>query len=67
MPTKLKKSISHYNRKTKKTTVEHFFIKQIDTKVLLENLSNDSTNPKIKQKIRNELIRRHKLGLVEIS
>ena len=35
-------------------------------KELLECYNNDNTKPKLRQKVKNELIRRQKLGLVNI-
>ena len=35
-------------------------------KELLECYNNDNTKPKLRQKVKNELIRRKKLGLVNI-
>jgi len=58
MPTKLKPSSSSYNRQTGKTTVTHYFIKGISQEELFKDLNNHNTKPKVKQKIRNELIRR---------
>ena len=58
MPTKLKPSYSRYDRNTKKTTVEHYYIKGISKDELFKELNNSSTKPKVKQKIRNELTRR---------
>jgi hypothetical protein len=58
MPTKLKPSHKRYDRNTKKTTLEHFYIKTISQKELFEELNKDNTKPKIKAKIRIELARR---------
>ena len=58
MPTKLRPSGRNYDRMTKKTTVVHYWIKGISQKELFEELNKPNTKPKIKQKIRNELVRR---------
>lgn len=58
MPTKLKKSEKVRNKQTGKVTVEHFYIKCADKKELVALLDNEYTKPKVKQKIRNELVRR---------
>ena len=58
MPTKLKKSEKVRNKQTGKVTVEHFYIKCASTKDLVALLDNEYTKPKVKQKIRNELVRR---------
>ena len=58
MPTKLRPSGRNYDRMTKKTTVVHYWIKGISKDELFEELNKPNTKPKIKQKIRNELVRR---------
>jgi len=58
VPTKLRPSSNTYNRMTGKTTLEHYYIKNISQKELFEELNKDNTKPKVKQKIRNELTRR---------
>ena len=58
MPTKLRPSSNTYNRATGKTTLEHYYIKNISKKELFEELNKDNTKPKVKAKIRNELTRR---------
>ena len=60
MPIKLKKSSVIYNKTTRKAEIEHHFVKTTDTKILEDMLAADTTRPKIKQKIRNELTRRSK-------
>ena len=58
MPTKLKKSVKTYNRKTGKTIVEHFYLhstKQTE----LERIANDpNANPKLRIKCRREITKR---------
>ncbi len=58
MPIKLRPSSKRYDRNTKKTTVEHSYIKGISKEELFKELNNSNTKPKIKQKIRNEITRR---------
>tara|TARA_B100000902_G_C27260825_1_gene890612 strand:- start:992 stop:1189 length:198 start_codon:yes stop_codon:yes gene_type:complete len=58
MPVKFKPSQIIVNRKTNNKKVEHFFIKSTPKKELFDYLNNSSGKPKIKQKCRNELIRR---------
>lgn len=60
MPTKLKKSSVIFNKSSRKKEIEHHYIKTTDTKILEQMLAADTTRPKIKQKIRNELTRRSK-------
>jgi hypothetical protein len=58
MPIKLRPSVKKVDRNTKKVTIEHTYIKQIDKKELFEMLNKEFTPNKVKQKIRNELARR---------
>jgi len=68
MPIKLKPSYKKYDRNTKKTTLEHYYIKNISKDELFKELNNDNTKPKVKSKIRNELTRRGiKIQLVPIT
>ena len=43
---------------TKKVSIEHYYIKNTPQDELFELLNKDMTKPKVKQKIRNELVRR---------
>ena len=64
MPTKLKKSVKHYNRKTGKTTVEHFYLHATPMTELERIAYDDKANPKLRIKCRRELIKRNKcLGI----
>ena len=58
MPTKFKPYAKEYSRATGKTTISRYYIKTISKKELFEALNNHNTKPKLKQKIRNELVRR---------
>ena len=58
MPIKLRPSGKNYDRMTKKTSIVHYWIKGISQKELFEELNKENTKPKVKQKIRNELVRR---------
>ena len=58
MPIKLKQSSKHYDRVTKKTTVQNHYMKNQSLDTLFSELNKDNTRPKVKQKIRNELARR---------
>ena len=58
MPTKYKESAVKVDRTTKKVSVEHFYVKQLSQKDAFELLNADNTKPKVKRKIRNELVRR---------
>ena len=57
MPIKLTKSASVRDRTTGKITVQHDYIKSHSTKDLIEKY-NTGTKPKVKQKIKNELVKR---------
>lgn len=58
MPTKYKESAVKVDRATKKVSVEHFYVKQLSQEQAFELLNADNTKPKVKRKIRNELVRR---------
>lgn len=58
MPVKLKPSVVRVDRATKKKTIEHTYAKTQTKDELLKMLNNEYTTPKVKQKIRNELVRR---------
>ena len=64
MPTKLRHSGKRWikdpttGRSTNKWEAEHYYIKTISKDELFEELNKDNTKPKVKQKIRNELVRR---------
>lgn len=58
MPIKLKKSVRTFDKKTQKTKVEHFYIKNYSNKELESLFASESTRPKVKVKIENELIKR---------
>lgn len=60
MPIKLKKSSVVFNKAARKREIEHHYIKTTDIKILEQMLAADTTRPKIKQKIRNEITRRNK-------
>jgi len=58
MPVKLKPSVVKIDRQTKKKSIEHTYAKTQTKEVLFEMLNHQYTTPKVKQKIRNELVRR---------
>ena len=58
MPAKYKKTEKKIDRQTKKKTIEHTYAKTQTKDELLKMLNNEYTRPKVKQKIRNELVRR---------
>jgi hypothetical protein len=68
MPTKLRPNQKSYDRRTGVTSESYYYIKTISKKELFETLNNHNTRPKIKQKIRNELVRRGiKIVMVPIN
>ena len=66
MPVKYKPTQEVVQRGTKQVATTHFYMKTQTIKELLECYNNDNTKPKLRQKVKNELIRRQKLGLVNI-
>ena len=58
MPQKFKPSTVVKDFKTSKTKVQHFYMHTTSTEELLEAFNKDSTAPKVKQKIKNELVKR---------
>jgi hypothetical protein len=68
MPIKFKSDEKIYNRATKKSTVYKYFIKQTPLEELIKYINNDNGKPKIKQKCRNEVVRRgYKIVKVAIN
>ncbi len=65
-PIKFGKSHKNYDRISGKTTLVNHFMKGKSTEELIEKFNNDSTRPKLRQKIRQEFDRRNKLGLTNI-
>ena len=58
MPIKLSPSHKQVDRNTKKVTVVHDYIKCKSKFDLIEKFNDTSTKPKVRQKIKNELVRR---------
>jgi uncharacterized sporulation protein YeaH/YhbH (DUF444 family) len=64
MPTKFRASGKRWikdpttGRSTNQWEEEHYYIKAISQKELFETLNKEFTKPKVKQKIRHELVRR---------
>lgn len=57
-PVKLKPSVKKIDRQTKRVSIEHTYAKNQSKDALFEMLNNNNTKKKVKQKIRNELVRR---------
>ena len=60
MPTKFKPDEKVFIRGVAKNKlpVQRFYVKQMSQDALFEAINNDRTKPKVKQKCRNELVRR---------
>jgi hypothetical protein len=61
MPVKFGKSQVKVDRNTKKVTIEHEYMKCQSIDTLIEG-----QRPKLKQKVKNEIVRRNKLGLCNV-
>ena len=61
MPTKIKKSEKIRNKQTGRTSITHYYAKCTPTTELQNMIASDYTKPKVKQKCRNELIKRNKV------
>lgn len=60
MPEKLKKSVKTFNRKTNKTSVEHFYLHTTKLDELTRIASDDKASPKLRMKCKRELTKRSK-------
>ena len=58
MPTKFKQSQTTRERQTNKITTTHYWMKGMPKAELFDYINNDNGRPRIKQKCRNELVRR---------
>ena len=59
MPIKFKETQITVDRATGKKTTRNFYMKATSLKELLDAFTARNTTPKLRQKIRNELIRRN--------
>jgi len=66
MPVKFGKTSKQVDRNTKKVTIVHEYIKVKSNDELIEAYNKDGQKPKLKQKVKNEIVRRNKLGLSNI-
>jgi|TARA_R110002012_G_scaffold87817_1_gene216929 hypothetical protein len=60
MPEKLKKSVKTFNRKTNKTSVEHFYLHTTKLDELTRIANDDKASPKLRMKCKRELTKRSK-------
>tara|TARA_B100001063_G_C16734504_1_gene541208 strand:+ start:1115 stop:1312 length:198 start_codon:yes stop_codon:yes gene_type:complete len=58
MPTKFKRDEKLRVRGSSKVQIHKHFIKQTPLEELMKYINNDSGKPKVKQKCRNEVVRR---------
>lgn len=65
MPVKFGKTSKNYDRATKKTTTVHDYMKTKSNEELIEAY-NKPVIPKLRQKVKNEIVRRNKLGLANV-
>lgn len=63
MPMKYKKSQKTRDKNTGKTVAEHFYVKQLMNSELKDLLVSESTKPKVKLKILNEIVKRKLNGI----
>ena len=66
MPVKFGKTSKQVDRNTKKVTIVHEYMKVKSNYELIEAYNKDGQKPKLKQKVKNEIVRRNKLGLSNI-
>ena len=66
MPVKYKTEHRTIDRLTKKEKTEYYWMKCQPLDELLKSFNDENTKPKLRQKVKNELIRRQRLGLVKI-
>lgn len=58
MPIKFQKSQTVRNRATGNLETTHYYIKNMSKSDLIEKYNNGNLKPKVKQKVKNELVRR---------
>lgn len=58
MPVKFKESSVTRLKGSNKSTKQHFYMRNTSLEELTSALENSNTAPKLKQKIRNELVKR---------
>jgi hypothetical protein len=58
VPAKFKPSHTVRDKNTGRNKVEHFYLKSTPKQELLDYLENSNARPKIKVKVRRELVRR---------
>ena len=66
MPVKFGKTSKQIDRQTKKVSIVHEYMKCQSTTDLIDAY-NKPVIPKLRQKVKNELVRRTKLGIANIT
>tara|TARA_B100002019_G_scaffold283008_1_gene288896 strand:+ start:2577 stop:2786 length:210 start_codon:yes stop_codon:yes gene_type:complete len=66
MPVKFGKTSKQVDRNTKKVSIVHEYMKTKSNDELIEAYNKDGQKPKLKQKVKNEIVRRNKIGLSNI-
>ena len=62
MPIKFGKTTKQVDRQTKKVSIVHEYIKCKSIQELIDAYNKEGTKPKLRQKVKNEIVRRNKLG-----
>ena len=62
MPIKFGKTTKQVDRQTKKVSIVHEYMKSQSIDTLIETYNKEGTRPKLRQKVKNEIVRRNKLG-----
>lgn len=65
MPVKFGKTSKQIDRQTKKVSIIHEYMKTKSNQELIEAY-NKPVIPKLRQKVKNEIVRRNKLGIANI-
>lgn len=65
MPVKFGKTSKQIDRATKKVSIVHEYMKTKSNEELIEAY-NKPVIPKLRQKVKNEIVRRNKLGIANI-
>ena len=67
MPVKYKTEHRTIDRLTKKEKTEYYWMKCQPLDELLKSFNDENTKPKLRQKVKNELVRRQKIGLIKLQ
>ena len=67
MPVKYKTAHKTIDRMTKREVMNYYHMKCQSLNELLKCFNDENTNPKLRQKVKNELVRRQKIGLIRLQ